>query len=127
VALLPVDAVGADAVSRPRPEAGFVTGPTATLAESPIELSARVTNRRFVRWAEVPVASEPTPDAVAPLPGAEDAEPGGPPPRPLPFPFHTVLGAGIGAVIGHQSGQRSAGAWIGGGIGLALDLQRWSR
>ena len=44
------------------------------------------------------------------------------------FPVNTVLGAGIGAVIGNQHRHRAArGAWIGGGIGLLLDLAsgRW--
>ena len=38
------------------------------------------------------------------------------------FPLHTALGAGVGAIIGHQSGHRSEGAWIGGGLGLLMDL-----
>lgn len=41
------------------------------------------------------------------------------------FPWHTAVGAGLGAVIGHQSGHRSEGAWIGAGYGLLLDLARW--
>lgn len=41
------------------------------------------------------------------------------------FPWHTAVGAGLGAVIGHQSGHRSEGAWIGAGYGLLLDLCRW--
>ena len=43
------------------------------------------------------------------------------------FPINTALGAGIGAIIGHQRGRRDRGALIGGGIGLLLDLNRWSR
>jgi len=38
------------------------------------------------------------------------------------FPWNTALGAGIGAVIGHQSGEGGRGAWIGGGIGYLLDI-----
>jgi hypothetical protein len=46
--------------------------------------------------------------------------------RPQPtFPWHTAVGAGLGAVIGHQSGHRSEGAWIGAGYGLLLDIARW--
>jgi hypothetical protein len=42
------------------------------------------------------------------------------------FPLNTALGAGVGAIIGHQSGHRGRGAWIGGGLGLLLDLNsRW--
>ena len=43
------------------------------------------------------------------------------------FPVNTAVGAGIGAVIGHQSGRRDRGALIGGGLGLFLDMQRWWR
>lgn len=40
------------------------------------------------------------------------------------FPVNTVLGAGVGAIIGHQSHHRDRGAAIGAGIGLLLDLAR---
>ena len=40
------------------------------------------------------------------------------------FPINTAVGAGLGAIIGHQSGRRGRGAWIGGGVGLLLDLNR---
>lgn len=45
--------------------------------------------------------------------------------RPAPattFPLHTAVGAGLGAIIGHQSGHKGEGAWIGGGLGLLMDL-----
>lgn len=45
--------------------------------------------------------------------------------RPAPsttFPVHTAVGAGLGAIIGHQSGHKGEGAWIGGGLGLLMDL-----
>lgn len=42
------------------------------------------------------------------------------------FPLNTAIGAGLGAIIGHQSGHRTRGAWIGGGLGLLVDLSsRW--
>lgn len=41
------------------------------------------------------------------------------------FPWNTALGAGLGAVIGHQSGHRDEGAAIGAGLGLLFDLTRW--
>ncbi len=41
------------------------------------------------------------------------------------FPINTALGAGIGAIIGHQDGHRGEGAWIGGSIGYLLDHARW--
>lgn len=40
------------------------------------------------------------------------------------FPVGTVVGAGVGAVIGNQSGRRGRGAWIGGGLGLLFDINR---
>ncbi len=42
------------------------------------------------------------------------------------FPVNTVVGAGVGAIIGHQSGRRDRGALIGGGVGLLLDWNRWA-
>lgn len=41
------------------------------------------------------------------------------------FPINTVVGAGVGAIIGHQRGRRDRGALIGGGVGLLFDLNRW--
>ena len=43
------------------------------------------------------------------------------------FPVNTLVGAGIGAAIGHQSHHRNRGALIGGSVGLLFDLARWSR
>ncbi len=40
------------------------------------------------------------------------------------FPVNTAIGAGIGAIIGHQSHHRDRGAAIGAGIGLLFDLAR---
>jgi hypothetical protein len=46
--------------------------------------------------------------------------------RRTTFPAGTVLGAGLGAIIGHQSGHRGRGAWIGGSLGYLFDLgSRW--
>ncbi|MFO1076723.1 MAG: hypothetical protein U1E73_03245 [Planctomycetota bacterium] len=42
------------------------------------------------------------------------------------FPANTILGAGIGAIVGNQHGHRGRGAWIGGSIGFLLDqCARW--
>jgi len=41
------------------------------------------------------------------------------------FPLNTALGAGVGAVIGHQSRHRNEGALIGAGLGLLLDFGHW--
>ena len=46
-------------------------------------------------------------------------------PYETPFPVNTVLGAGIGAIIGHQSHHQAQGAWIGGAVGFLSDLARW--
>lgn len=44
------------------------------------------------------------------------------------FPWYTAWGAGLGAVIGNQNHHHAGrGAWIGGGIGLLLDIARWHR
>ncbi|MHC5064643.1 MAG: glycine zipper family protein [Planctomycetota bacterium] len=50
--------------------------------------------------------------------------------RPSPvrrstFPIQTAIGAGVGAIIGHQSGDRGEGAAIGAGVGLLLDFMSW--
>jgi hypothetical protein len=42
-----------------------------------------------------------------------------------PVAWNTALGAGLGAVIGHQDGKTWEGAAIGGGVGLLLDWMRW--
>lgn len=47
------------------------------------------------------------------------------PSRGSQFPVNTVVGAGLGAIIGHQRGRRDRGALIGGSIGLLFDLNRW--
>ncbi|MGC6489074.1 MAG: YMGG-like glycine zipper-containing protein, partial [Planctomycetota bacterium] len=57
---------------------------------------------------------------------------GAPPPTrrrgaPPSFPVNTAIGAGVGAVLGHQRGRRDEGALWGAGIGLLFDLARWSR
>jgi len=44
----------------------------------------------------------------------------------FPFVSDTVLlGAGVGAIIGHQSGHRTRGALIGAGAGFLLDRLAW--
>lgn len=48
----------------------------------------------------------------------------GRPYRRSTFPINTAIGAGVGAIIGHQRGRRGRGALIGGGIGLLFDTLR---
>jgi hypothetical protein len=40
------------------------------------------------------------------------------------FPINTAVGAGVGAIIGHQSGRRGRGALLGASTGLLFDFQR---
>lgn len=42
--------------------------------------------------------------------------------RQVGFPWNAAVGAGIGAIIGHQSDNRDEGALIGAGVGLLVDL-----
>lgn len=51
-----------------------------------------------------------------------DARPRGP---RSTFPIQTAIGAGVGAIIGNQSGDRGEGAAIGAGVGLLLDFMSW--
>lgn len=50
--------------------------------------------------------------------------------RDSTFPINTLIGVGIGSLFDHHHGHRHRGhhhhhgAWIGGGIGLLLDLNR---
>jgi len=44
----------------------------------------------------------------------------------MPLVSHNVLlGAGIGAIIGHQSGHRTQGALVGAAAGLMFDIWMW--
>ena len=43
------------------------------------------------------------------------------------FPWATLYGASIGALIGSNSHDTGEGAAIGAGIGFLLDLGRWNR
>lgn len=43
------------------------------------------------------------------------------------FPVHTVVGAGVGAIIGRHHGHSRRGAWIGAHTGLLFDMARWWR
>lgn len=45
--------------------------------------------------------------------------------RQSDFPVNTVVGAGIGAIVGHGSKHQGRDIAIGAGIGLLFDLPRW--
>jgi len=87
------------------------------------------TYRSIVEYVEVPVPAEPL-EAPSTYVGVDEwsddvrsqrrhREPW--------FPVNTAVGAGVGAIIGHQSGRRGRGALIGGSVGLLLDMTRWLR
>ena len=119
------DRVGTEAFERsePAPAGRSAPDPSAARPAAPIY-------RSFVERVEVPV------DRVVEVPqryredGYDDyvrSAAGARQRAPDPFPIHTAVGAGFGAILGHQSGRRDAGALIGGSIGLLFDLGRWSR
>ena len=47
------------------------------------------------------------------------------PTRRLRGCVNAAVGAGIGAIIGNQSGESGRGALIGTGVGLLFDIGRW--
>lgn len=116
--------------------AADVSPPVPAVASSPTR-ETPPTYRTVVHVVEVPVLAEPSP-AEEPRPFAYDPAYAGyvddvryrESPRrwrePF-FPVNTALGAGVGAILGHQSRHRGRGALIGGSLGLLLDLDRWFR
>ena len=80
------------------------------------------------------VEPAPAPRAAHPSPARYEVDYGGyvqqmqrqPAPRDW-FPVNTLIGAGVGAIIGNQNGSSGQGATIGSGIGLLFDLGRWTR
>ena len=101
--------------------------PSRPMAEMPSMSETTVAFRSVVEVVEVPqpVAADPG-DGQARY-YHEDWQPERDryqPRRRGWFPVGTVVGAGVGAVIGNQSGRRGRGAWIGGGLGLLFDINR---
>ncbi|MFY9342064.1 MAG: glycine zipper family protein [Planctomycetota bacterium] len=115
------DGLRSDADRSPRP---------APPAEVPASSAATVTWRTVTETIEVPA---PAPE---PLPANEHADwPRGHVyddpywrvrhrSRGYWFPVGTVVGAGVGSVIGRHHGHRGRGAWIGGSVGFIWDLHR---
>jgi hypothetical protein len=101
--------------------------PPASEPSSPFE---PVSYRSVVQVVELPAAS---PEYLPqPFSGYGDEGASQPPPSPRSrrdglgwFPVNAAVGAGVGAIIGHQSGRRGRGALIGSGIGFLFDLARW--
>ena len=119
---------------RVRTEAAERSAPPVVRPPTPEPNAARPAApvyRSFVERVEVPVERvvEVAPPARTYDVYVEDPSRRSAPRRRAsnPFPVQTAIGAGVGAVLGHQAGRRDAGALIGGGIGLLFDLGRWSR
>ncbi|MBX3463401.1 MAG: glycine zipper family protein [Planctomycetes bacterium] len=128
---LPMASAPTPAVERPPAAAALSLGEAEPAPPPP-----SVQRRTFRHLPPPPAggaegAEQPAPsDPFAVVADQEIAAP--PPPWPQSrrerwFPVHTAMGAGIGAVIGHQSGHRGRGALVGGSFGLLLDLGRWVR
>lgn len=103
----------------------------APAAPMPAEVGATVTWRTVTQIVEKPV--EVVREVQAPPAYSYDdrypqdryaQDHYGPAPRgDEPFvPVNTIVGAGVGALIGDANGHAADGAWIGAGIGLLLDL-----
>ncbi|MAD32263.1 MAG: hypothetical protein CMJ88_00700 [Planctomycetes bacterium] len=126
----PTSSLGAERVfvealerSDPAPAARTAPDPSAARPAAPV-------HRSFIERVEVPVDRGVEAQQGSREYGYEDyarRSIDAPQRSPDPFPTHTAVGAGVGAILGHQSGRRDAGALIGGGIGLLFDLGRWSR
>jgi hypothetical protein len=116
---------GARADADRSPSLPSMPGPALTGEGAPVSF------RSVVQVVEVPVASATNWDGNG-VQGsyAADPQPGVPTSSTRSrrggwFPMGTVVGAGIGAVIGNQSGNRGRGAFIGSNVGLLFDMARW--
>ncbi len=96
---------------------------------APRQPDSDATRAWFEREIELAPRYEPPPPPAPPAETRVVHEYVGDPycePRHSTFPINTALGAGIGAIIGNQSGESECGAAIGAGIGFLLDvLPRW--
>ena len=114
-----------------------VTASRAAVDQSPhaTDPDAGVSYRLVGRCSEPPTPPAPEPPSVVP-PSTDAAQAAwgpddgggydgdGSPGREPFVPANTVMGTGIGAMIGQLSDHGCEGALIGGGIGLMLDLGR---
>lgn len=125
---LPPAEPSAPVVVEPRLRAAADRSPPAMAVAEPT--AAGPVTFRTVTWLPAPAAvvapaADPAPEPVF----YERREPSGIAVRhrrigPF-FPVGTLIGAGAGRVIGRHHGHASRGAWIGAGVGLLFDLQRW--
>jgi hypothetical protein len=100
--------------------------PSRSMAEMPPMNETTVAFRSVVEVVEVPqpVAADPG-DAGQARYYHDDWQPERHQERRRGFfPVGTAVGAGVGAVIGNQSGRRGRGAAIGAGLGLLFDINR---
>lgn len=121
-----------EAVAAPAPAARTDADRSPPLPVSPPVASAEpvdvvVTWRTVTQVVEVPVEVQaPAAEPVGySLPDDDYWRYRRPHPRTTWFPVGATIGAGIGYAIGRNHGHRHRGAWIGGGLGLLFDLQRW--
>lgn len=131
----PVAAAVPVAVIEPALRAAADRSPPSPRAPTPAFLPVQEPVYRTVtRVVEVPVAAPepPAPEVRYEYVGYPDAVDRGyryHRPRDTWFPVNTVVGAGIGAVIGNQRSRRwrDRGALIGASYGLLFDLPHWLR
>lgn len=107
------------------------TSPPTTTAIPPAPQQTRTTPvfRTVVETVEVRVPEVRQAQAVRYIDETDWYVAAAPQPRcdETPFPINTAIGAGLGAIIGNQSGHSERGAWIGSGIGLLFDIGRWTQ
>ncbi len=116
-----------------RPPEQLLQGPTSQAAPPPVAPENEAAAQGYPQQAQQPVVVDRyTVQQPAPYGYDIHGEPVYVYPSPryrpyeTPFPVNTVLGAGIGAIIGNQSHHHAAqGAWIGGAVGFLADLTRW--
>jgi len=118
-----------------RPPEQLLQGPTSQAAPPVVNPTDEVATEQWLQQPQQPVVYDRYVMRQQPVPYGYDVR--GEPvfaypahhyhPYETPFPVNTVLGAGIGAIIGHQSHHQAQGAWIGGAIGFLADLGRWYR
>lgn len=132
-----VDVPKVDLAREQAARASTDTSPSVASTEPslPLTLFTPPTYRTVVHYVEVPVGAPEATNAAGGEVVSSDVYPAyvdyyrrdGHRWRGPYFPVNTAFGAGIGALIGHQSRHRGRGALIGGSIGLLLDIGRWWR
>lgn len=135
--LMSVDRLAAQAgrADRDQSKATTQASPSAWLERRESRSLARSTYRTVTEMVEVPVEIETLQSSAALLAEPRqyystyddylDSRQAYRSDRSSRFPVKTFVGAGLGAIIGHQHGRRDRGALIGGSLGLLFDLSSW--